>query len=97
LSTQNINLTKQSISLITARYRGEKSLREFADDISSKLPEPISYQSIKNWEDGAFIPEYHLILAIALHNDDWRRQFALDLLAVLKPQYYTPDQLKINI
>lgn len=90
-----IELKKQSISLIVKRYRGEKSLRDFAGDLSSKMPEPISYTSIKNWEDEIFLPAYYPILAIALNNEDWRRQFALEILAVLKPDYYTPDQLKI--
>jgi hypothetical protein len=89
------NIASKSISLIVARHRGEKSLRDFAADLSSKLPESISHQTIKNWEDGNNKPAYHLMLAIALHNDDWRRQMALEILEVLKPSYYTPDQLKI--
>ena len=92
----NPDLLRHSISLIITRYRDGKSLREFAGDLSSKMVEPISYQTIKNWEDGTNKPAYYLILAIALHNDDWRRQFALDILAVLKPEYYAPDQAKIN-
>jgi hypothetical protein len=90
----NNDAMKQSISLIVARYRGEKTLREFADDLSGKLIEKISYQSIKNWEDGETIPLYYPMLAIALQNDDWRRDFALEILAVLKPDYYAPDQPK---
>ena len=86
-----VDMTKQSISLIVARHRGEKSLREFASDLSSKMPESISYQTIKNWEDGVYKPGYYEILAIALHNDDWRRQFALEILAVLKPELHNPD------
>jgi len=88
----NTDLTNQSISLIVARHRGEKSLRDFAADLSVKMVEPISYQTIKNWEDGATRPAYYLVLAIALHNDDWRRTFALEILAVLKPELYQPDQ-----
>lgn len=72
------------------------SLRTFADELSKKMPETISHQTIKNWEDGFRVPSYYLILAIALHNDDWRRQFALEILQVLKPEYYTPDQPIIN-
>src|SRR4030042_5435282 len=87
----NIDLVKQSISLIVTRYRDGKTLREFAADLSSKMVEPISYQTIKNWEDGAYKPAFYLIMAIALQNDDWRRQFALEILAVLKPELYSPD------
>jgi len=92
----NIDLVNQSISLIVARHRGKKSLREFAADLSSKMDEPISYQTIKNWEDGARRPAYNIVLAIALQNEDWRRQFALEILAVLKPELYQPDQSQTN-
>jgi hypothetical protein len=89
------NSDRQAISMIVARHRGEMSLREFAAKLTDKMPEPISHQSIKNWEDGTTEPPYYLMLAIALHNDDWRRQMALEILQVLKPRFYTPDQLKI--
>lgn len=80
-----------SIPTIVSKYRGEKTLREFAAEVSEKLADPITYQTIKNWEDGAFIPSYYFILAVAMHNDDWRRDMALEILAVLKPELYTPD------
>jgi len=92
----NTDLVRQSISLIVTRYRGEKSLRDFASDLSSKMPESISYQTIKNWEDGATKPRYYEISAIALQNEDWRRQFALEILAVLRPDLYKPDQPNVS-
>ena len=87
----NVN---HSISLIVARYRGEKTLRAFAAELSTKMLEPVSHQSIKNWEEGT-IPSYYLILAIALHNDDWRRDFALEILAVLKAEQYERDLVDV--
>jgi hypothetical protein len=84
-----------NIPTIISKYRGEKSLRTFAAEVSERMPEPITYQTIKNWEDEVTRPSYYFMLAIALHNDDWRRTMALEILAVLKPGYYTPDQLKI--
>ncbi len=84
-----------TISEIVSKYRGEKSLREFAGELSSKMVEPIPHQSIKNWEDG-IIPAYNTILLIALQNDDWRRQFALEILEVLKPELYKPDQPRFD-
>jgi len=92
----NVNLVNQSISLIVARHRGEKSLRDFAADLSAKMDEPISHQTIKNWEDGTRKPKYNIVLAIALQNDDWRRRFALEILAVLKPELYQPDQSNVS-
>ncbi|OGC95276.1 MAG: hypothetical protein A2029_01460 [Chloroflexi bacterium RBG_19FT_COMBO_47_9] len=82
-----------NISEIVSKYRGEKSLREFAIDLSDHLPEPISYQSIKNWEDG-IKPSYYTILAIFITYDDWRGAFALEILRVLKPELYKPDPIK---
>ena len=93
MQTNNSDLIKKSISLIVARYRDGKSLREFAGELSEKTPVPISHTTIKNWEDQVFVPEYYPILAVAMHNDDWRRQFALDILAVLKPERYKPDAI----
>ena len=84
-------IKKQSISLIVCRYRGTKSLREFAADLSNKMPEPISHAIIRDWENQTYLPRYYTILPIALNYEDWRRQFALEILAVLKPELYKPD------
>lgn len=89
------NDINSAISSIVSRYRGDKSLRIFAEELGEKMPESISHQTIKNWEDGLRRPGYYEMLAIALHNDDWRRQMALEILQVLKPEFYTPDQIKI--
>lgn len=88
----NNDVVKNSISLIVTRYRGDKSLREFAGQLSEKTPQPISHVTIKNWEDKVFVPEYYPMLAIAMHNDDWRRTFALEILAVLKPEQYQAEK-----
>ena len=94
--SDNVDLTKHSISLIVAKYRGEKTLRDFADDLSSKLIEKISYQSIKNWEDGEIIPLYYPMVAILTKYDDWRWNFAYEILQVLKPKLYAPDQPNVS-
>jgi len=85
-----------TIPEIVSKYRGEKSLREFASDLSSKMAQPITHQTIKNWEDGLHRPDYYFILAIALQNEDWRREFALKILAILDPNNYAPDPSNIN-
>jgi hypothetical protein len=89
-----------TIPTIVKKYRSEKSLRIFAGEISENLPEPISYQSIKNWEDGATRPAYHLMIAIALHYQDWRRDMALEILGVINPEWareFDPSALSLNI
>jgi len=95
-SNENKDILKQSVSLIVIRYRGEKSLREFAGDLSSKMPEPISYSIIRDWENKIYLPRYYTILPIVLNYEDWRRQFALEILAVLKPDLYKPDQPNVS-
>ncbi len=91
-----VELLKETVSTIVIRYRGEKSLREFAADLSSTMVEPISYNTIRDWENRTFLPRYYTILPIALNYDDWRRKFALEILAVLKPELYQPDQPGTN-
>jgi hypothetical protein len=52
----------------------------------------VSYQSIKNWEDGIHRPDYFFTLQIANHAPEgsWQRAFAMDLLAVQWPMLYEP-------
>jgi len=70
------NKNNHPIPVIVKSYRGEKSLRKFAAELSEKLPEKISYQSIKNWEDGRHIPNYYEFGEVARIYDDWRRTLA---------------------
>jgi hypothetical protein len=79
------NKNNSSIRLIIQSYRGGKSLRKFAAEISEKLPEKISYQSIKNWEDGRYIPNYYKFGEVARIYDDWRRTLALEIRQALRP------------
>ena len=52
----------------------------------------ISYQSIKNWEDGVFRPDHAFIMQISIHapKGSWQRAFAFDLLAAQWPELYKP-------
>jgi hypothetical protein len=34
------------------------------------------------------------MLAVALHNNDWRRQMALEILAILRPDTMAPDAIQ---
>ena len=81
------NINNSSVQLIFKSYRGEKSLRKFAAELSEKLPEKISYQSIKNWEDGRHIPNYYEFGEVARIYDDWRRTLALEIRQALRPDH----------
>ena len=81
------NKNSYSVQLIFKSYRGGKSLRKFAAELSEKLPEKISYQSIKNWEDGRYIPNYYEFGEVARIYDDWRRTLALEIRQALRQDH----------
>jgi hypothetical protein len=77
---------------ILKKYRNGKSLREFAGQLSEKLPVAISHQAIKFWEDGTYMPRYYNIIPLTMHYSDWRRDFALEILAVVAPDLFTEEK-----
>ncbi len=87
---------KKSISLIIAHYRGDKSLRKFAAEINEILPDPISHQTVKNWQDQVHIPDWNAFYVIACIYSDWRRSMAVKIMNVLKPDMHNPDLAKSN-
>ena len=54
------------------------------------MPVSISYQSVKNWSDGRFIPDYLVILQIAeiSPSGSWQNRFASDILAAFNKRIY---------
>lgn len=92
---------KRAIAQIVNEYRRmlsdhprPLSLRKFASDLSEVLQPQggrISHQSVKNWQDRKYLPKPFYMLQIARHAPaDWRRDFALDILAIVLPQSYRP-------
>lgn len=92
---------RRAVSQIVREYRvlagtsaAQASLRGFAANLNEALQTVgcrISYQSIKNWEDGRYLPGGFLLLQLsqAAHYD-WRGSFAEDILAALFPHNYEP-------
>ncbi|MGD8456080.1 MAG: hypothetical protein PVF83_06830 [Anaerolineales bacterium] len=70
------------------------SLRDFAvalNQILADLGEGVSYQTIKNWEDRAHLPHLYYMIYISINApNDWRRDFAVDILSALRPNLYQP-------
>ncbi len=70
------------------------SLRSFAESLNEvlvQMDESISHQTIKNWEDRVHLPRVYFILQMEMISPpDWRRDFARDLLAALRPRLYKP-------
>jgi transcriptional regulator with XRE-family HTH domain len=72
----------KSATQVISKYRQEQnlSLRDFAKLLSANLGQPISHQTIKNWEDGTYNPSYFLLLALSHSYTDWRRDMALECM-----------------
>lgn len=92
---------RRAVSQIVREYRilagtseAEATLRAFAGTLSEALQpigRRISYQSIKNWEDGRYLPDGFLMLRLSqAAHFDWRGSFAEDILAALYPESYDP-------
>ncbi|NUM45904.1 MAG: hypothetical protein HUU38_14460 [Anaerolineales bacterium] len=70
-------------------------LLQFAEALSESVAHlklHVSYQTIKNWEDGVHRPDYFFTMQVANHAPEgsWQRAFAMDLLAVQWPKLYAP-------
>ncbi|MCW5876515.1 MAG: hypothetical protein KIS85_06495 [Anaerolineales bacterium] len=74
--------------------RRQSPLRAFAAALSEALlPQGrgVSYQSVKNWQDGRYLPDAFNMLRLArAARFDWRGDFASDILAALHPESYQP-------
>lgn len=70
------------------------SLRDFAAQLNELLAghnTGVSHQTIKNWEDRVHLPRvYYMIYLILDAPNDWRRDFAQDVLSALRPKMYEP-------
>lgn len=85
---------KKRISKIVKKYRGEKSLRDFSDELTNGLDTvTISYQSVFHWEHGEYMPKVNTLLTLISQTDDWRRKFAGELLKIVDDFVYS----KINV
>ncbi|HKY79198.1 MAG TPA: hypothetical protein VI688_06370 [Anaerolineales bacterium] len=93
--------SRRAVAQIIREYRilagtseREATLRAFAGSLSEALAplgRRISYQSVKNWEDGRYLPDAFAMVRLAqAAYYDWRGDFAGDILAALFPEDYKP-------
>lgn len=92
---------KISELVTTYRHQNNYSLQDFADALMEAFPgETLSRQAVSEWEQGTSKPKYFFLLAIMLtyqdHGNDWRHNWALETLQLLKPELYQPDKTKGN-
>jgi len=89
-------LTRQVVRKYRAQLGAHKrplSYARFAGELNQAVQHlglQVSYQTIKNWEDGLHRPDYFFIMQLANHTQQqsWQREFAIDLLAVQWPALY---------
>lgn len=92
---------RKAISQIVREYRTlagtseqAATLRSFAALLSEALEaygRGVSYQSVKNWQDGRYMPDgFSLLRLVEAARFDWRGDFAGDLLAAIYPESYEP-------
>jgi hypothetical protein len=91
--------TRRAVADIVYAYRylaGDEraplSLRTFAEwlnQVLAQYDESVSHQTIKNWEDRVHLPRVYFMIQIEMSAPpDWRRDFARDMLAALRPKFY---------
>ena len=94
-SPTNVQQIVQAHRLKLGARRRPLSFAKFAaglTDVVESYGLSVSYQSIKNWEDGVYRPDYAFIMQLSIHapQGSWQRAFALDLLAAQWPELYEP-------
>jgi transcriptional regulator with XRE-family HTH domain len=84
-----------TIPEIIKKYREQQGLSQqaFADALVHIPGGDLTKQSVSYWENGTQNPGYYFLLVITLLYDDWRRDMALECLAVLKPELYAQETL----
>jgi hypothetical protein len=93
--------SRRAVADIVYAYRqvlgeggAQLSLRAFAralNEVLAVFGESISHQTVKNWEDRVHLPRTYFMLQLGLEApNDWRRDFAQDVLSALRPNLYQP-------
>ena len=73
---------------IVKKYRKSQQLTldQFAEQICEALPgKDISRQAVHYWESGETQPNYMFLVSMTLAYKDWRLDFALECLRILRP------------
>ena len=68
------------------------TLRKFAQALTESLPDfRISHATVYNWKSGKSEPDTDFLTLVASVYEDWRRAFALDVLAAKRPEVWGAD------
>jgi hypothetical protein len=91
MSSEEMN--DNSIAWVVMKYLVHQglTLRDFAAALSQDLGDgfKITHPTVINWRDGKTLPETDFLALVAIRYRDWRRDFALECLALKKPEVWS--------
>jgi transcriptional regulator with XRE-family HTH domain len=83
------------IDQVVRKYRNQQNLSQdaFAEELCVRLPGvSLTRQAISNWERGAQTPDYMFMIAVLMAYGDWRNDFAIECLQVLRPSVWASTE-----
>ena len=84
------------ISKVIKKYRNQQSITQegFANRLCEGIPGvDLTKQAISNWERDAQTPDYMFMISVLMSYRDWRHDFALECLQVMRPEVWA-DRIK---
>ena len=76
----------------TTRKEQDLTQEAFASCLCEWLPGiNLTKQAVSNWERGAYLPDELFLVSVAIAYSDWRKTFALECLAALRPEIWGDD------
>jgi transcriptional regulator with XRE-family HTH domain len=88
-----MNETTNPAAIVTRDYREKMGLtyRAFAEALNEHLVHTsISHVSVQNWEKGMLEPKMDFLWIILINHDDWRADWAVDMLCAVLPEAFSP-------
>jgi len=95
-----MNKSKFPAAIVTAGYRENLGFtyRAFAEALNESLVNTsTTYGSIMNWEKGITDPSLNFLLTCLVAYQDWRRQWAIDVLCKTLPEVFERENNNIRM
>lgn len=88
---KSLNETSNPAALVTRECRKQQGLtyRGFAERLTEHLVNTgISQTSVQNWETGISEPKMDFLWIVLINHDDWRADWAVDMLCAMLPEAF---------